>query len=351
MDSNCQSQTTKNRRACALTRAGGLLYTIKLNSACRAPDPSLAGLDPVPLSKLAFLPSLGAKGKIGTLLLGSEMPVPISCSRIVNSLRKSCRFAPSFPVAASELSQLPHSIPWPTPRTIPSVVPLPLVKLHLLSHCFPSPPSPPRTLLLPLYPLLSNLPSVAWMWQRQLHSSDARTPAPTSHSSSTFVHERRRGVILYYRNQRGSKRGGEAAIQHQSAFNSTLSALFRLLPVQDRWSMQSVLVFSVRSIKTLAVSQGSAPPSLTATQARTSAVRATFAKKRGLEWQRLVCRRRNQLAFDSVVFQRQDTAGQELWHLLNEEDKFSNAGIMFILQPLIEQNGPQAECYARQEML
>ena len=51
----------KNRGACALTRAGGSFYTIKLKSACRKPpaDLSLSGLDPVPLSK------------IGTLLLAS----------------------------------------------------------------------------------------------------------------------------------------------------------------------------------------------------------------------------------------------------------------------------------------
>ena len=44
---NCESQITKNRGACALTRAGGSLYTIKLKSACRKPDLSLSGLDPV----------------------------------------------------------------------------------------------------------------------------------------------------------------------------------------------------------------------------------------------------------------------------------------------------------------
>ena len=56
---------TKNRGACALTRAGGTLYTIKLKSACRKPDPSLAGLDPVPLSEIGtrLLASLGSKVK------------------------------------------------------------------------------------------------------------------------------------------------------------------------------------------------------------------------------------------------------------------------------------------------
>ena len=58
---------TKNRGACALTRAGGSLYTIKLKLACRESDLGLSGLDPlaVPLSK------------IGTRLLASEIPVPI----------------------------------------------------------------------------------------------------------------------------------------------------------------------------------------------------------------------------------------------------------------------------------
>ena len=70
---------TKNRGACALTRAGGSSYTIKLKSACRKPDLSLSGLDPVPLSKIGthLLAFLVAKEKIGTLLLASEMPVPI----------------------------------------------------------------------------------------------------------------------------------------------------------------------------------------------------------------------------------------------------------------------------------
>ena len=42
-------------------------------------DLSLSGLDPVPLSKMRthLLASLGSKRKIGTLLLASEMPVPI----------------------------------------------------------------------------------------------------------------------------------------------------------------------------------------------------------------------------------------------------------------------------------
>ena len=98
---------TKNRGACALTRAGGSLYTIKLKpeSACREQDLSLSGLDPVPLSKIGthLLASPGGKGKntvrhrgmetrltetilimmirasgvpgkIGTLLLGSWWP-------------------------------------------------------------------------------------------------------------------------------------------------------------------------------------------------------------------------------------------------------------------------------------
>ena len=73
------SQITKNRGACALTRAGGSPYTIKLKSACREPDLSLSGLDPVPLSKIGthLFASRVAKEKIGTLLLASEMPVPI----------------------------------------------------------------------------------------------------------------------------------------------------------------------------------------------------------------------------------------------------------------------------------
>ena len=51
---NCESLITKNRGACAPTRARGSLYTIKLKSesACREPDLSLSGLDPVPLSKI-----------------------------------------------------------------------------------------------------------------------------------------------------------------------------------------------------------------------------------------------------------------------------------------------------------
>ena len=55
------------------------LYTIKLKSACREPDLSLSGLDPVPLSKIGthLFASRVAKEKIGTLLLASEMPVPI----------------------------------------------------------------------------------------------------------------------------------------------------------------------------------------------------------------------------------------------------------------------------------
>ena len=48
-----------------MTRAGGSLSTIKLKSACREPDLSLSGLDPVPLSKIGtrLLASLGSKGK------------------------------------------------------------------------------------------------------------------------------------------------------------------------------------------------------------------------------------------------------------------------------------------------
>ena len=62
---NCESSITKNRGACALTRAGGSLYTIKLKSACREPELSLSGLDPVPLSKIGThsLASMGSKGK------------------------------------------------------------------------------------------------------------------------------------------------------------------------------------------------------------------------------------------------------------------------------------------------
>ena len=71
---NCESWITKNRGACALTRAGGSLYTIKLKSACRELDLSLSGLDPVPRSKVGtrLLASWVAKGKIGTLLLASN---------------------------------------------------------------------------------------------------------------------------------------------------------------------------------------------------------------------------------------------------------------------------------------
>ena len=56
---------TKNRGACALTRLGESLHTIKLKSACREPDLSLSGLDPAPLSKIGtyLLASLGSKGK------------------------------------------------------------------------------------------------------------------------------------------------------------------------------------------------------------------------------------------------------------------------------------------------
>ena len=60
----------------------GSLYTIKLKSACREPDLSLSGLDPVPLSKIGtHLPPWVAKEKIATLLLASEMLVPIPPSR------------------------------------------------------------------------------------------------------------------------------------------------------------------------------------------------------------------------------------------------------------------------------
>jgi len=63
---NCESQVTKNRGACALTRTGGSLCTIKLKSAWRKPAAlSLAGLDPVPLSNIGtrLLASLDSKGK------------------------------------------------------------------------------------------------------------------------------------------------------------------------------------------------------------------------------------------------------------------------------------------------
>jgi hypothetical protein len=62
---NCELQITKNRGACALTRTGGSLYTINLKSACREPDLSISGSDPVPLSKIGtrLLASLGNKGK------------------------------------------------------------------------------------------------------------------------------------------------------------------------------------------------------------------------------------------------------------------------------------------------
>jgi len=81
---------TKNRGACALTRAGGSLYTIKLKSACREPDLTPLGLGPsssvenriIGTRLLASLGSL-SKGKNRTLLLASEMPVPIPPSRTV----------------------------------------------------------------------------------------------------------------------------------------------------------------------------------------------------------------------------------------------------------------------------
>ena len=62
---NCESSITKTRGACALTRAGGSPYTIKLRSACRKPYLSLSGSDPVPLSKVGthLLASMGSKGK------------------------------------------------------------------------------------------------------------------------------------------------------------------------------------------------------------------------------------------------------------------------------------------------
>ena len=117
---NCESYITKNRGACALTRAGGSLSTIKLKSACREPDLSLSGFDPVPLSKIGthLLASLlstytssrlsglmrtggkhtlqrpkawVAKEKIGTLLLASEMPVPIPRSRTVEACPSGSR--------------------------------------------------------------------------------------------------------------------------------------------------------------------------------------------------------------------------------------------------------------------
>ena len=77
---NCESLITKIRGACALTRAEGSLYTIKLKSACREPDMSLVGLDPVPLSKIGacVFAFMGGKGENRTLLLASEMPVPTS---------------------------------------------------------------------------------------------------------------------------------------------------------------------------------------------------------------------------------------------------------------------------------
>ena len=81
---------TKNRGACALTRAGGSLYTIKLKSACREPDLTPLGLGPSSsvenrIMGTRLLASLGSlsKGKNRTLLLASEMPVPIPPSRTV----------------------------------------------------------------------------------------------------------------------------------------------------------------------------------------------------------------------------------------------------------------------------
>ena len=58
--------TTKNRGACALTRAGGSLYTIDFKSDGGEPNLSISGLDPVPLSKIEthLLASLGSKGKM-----------------------------------------------------------------------------------------------------------------------------------------------------------------------------------------------------------------------------------------------------------------------------------------------
>ena len=56
--------------------------TIKLKSACREPDLSLSGLDPVPLSKIGthfvrhLLASLGSKGKVRTsLAAGSHFAI------------------------------------------------------------------------------------------------------------------------------------------------------------------------------------------------------------------------------------------------------------------------------------
>ena len=62
---NEKSWITKNRGACALTRAGGSLYTIKFKSVRREPDLSISDLDPVPLSKIEthLLAFLGSKGK------------------------------------------------------------------------------------------------------------------------------------------------------------------------------------------------------------------------------------------------------------------------------------------------
>ena len=64
-----------NRGACALTCAGGSPYTNKLKSACREPDLSPLGLDPVSLSKVgtSLLASLVNKGENRNPLLASEM--------------------------------------------------------------------------------------------------------------------------------------------------------------------------------------------------------------------------------------------------------------------------------------
>ena len=96
----------KTRGAYALTRAGRSLYTINLKSACREPDLSLAGLDPVPQSKIGihFLASLSV---IGTLLPASELPVPVSrLSTGEDQLRKSETKAQAAELAGAQAAKI-----------------------------------------------------------------------------------------------------------------------------------------------------------------------------------------------------------------------------------------------------
>jgi hypothetical protein len=81
----------------------------KNRSACREPDLSLSGLDPVPLSKIGtpsrLLASLGIKGKNGNLLVASGMPVPTTityCTPVtVPPSSESLQTTPECPVILS----------------------------------------------------------------------------------------------------------------------------------------------------------------------------------------------------------------------------------------------------------